>query len=91
MFFPDGPYLAYTSDESGQSEVYVIFFPGRGGKQLISRQGGFWPVWSPAGRQLFYRSGNQLMRVQVIGDGKFGTPEPLFQAAMVGGLMPMRS
>jgi Tol biopolymer transport system component/tRNA A-37 threonylcarbamoyl transferase component Bud32 len=58
---PDGRWLAYTSDESGQVEVYVIPFPGRdsgaGGKWRISTDGGERPQWAPNGRELYYHAG----------------------------------
>ena len=39
-FSPDGQWLAYVSDESGQDEVYVTPYPGPGGRQLVSLGGG---------------------------------------------------
>lgn len=54
---PDGRWLAYSSNESGQREVYVRPFPNtRTAKWQIS-QGGFSPVWSRDGRELFYING----------------------------------
>ena len=60
---PDGRWLAYTSDESGQSEVYVQAFPDLGGKWLVSTEGGTEPVWSSQREELFYRADNKLMVV----------------------------
>jgi serine/threonine-protein kinase len=57
---PDGRWLAYTSDESGQNEVYVRSFPDGGGKVLVSQSGGSEPMWSRDGRELFYRGFDQL-------------------------------
>ena len=54
-FSPDGHWLAYASSESGRSEIYVRAFPGAGGKWQISNAGGTMPVWSRAGRELFFR------------------------------------
>jgi serine/threonine-protein kinase len=51
---PNGRWLAYTSDESGQVEVYLQAFPETGNKRLISIGGGRDPVWGPDGRELFY-------------------------------------
>ena len=51
---PDGRWLAYTSDESGQTEVYIRPFPGPGGQRLISTDGGINPLWAHNGRELFY-------------------------------------
>jgi serine/threonine protein kinase len=64
-FSPDGRWLAYESNESGRSEVYVrTFLPGaavRGGKWQISNSGGRLPVWSRKKRELLYQSGDQIM------------------------------
>jgi len=56
MFSPDGQYVAYTSDESGQYEVYVQPFPATGDRWQLSTEGGGEPIWSPKGDELFYRS-----------------------------------
>jgi serine/threonine-protein kinase len=63
----DGHWLAYTSVETGQREVYVLPFPGPGGKRYqISTDGGSEPVWSrKKGLELFYRNGNKMMSVDV--------------------------
>ena len=64
-FSPDGRWLAYTSHESGKDEVYVRAFPpsasGQGGRWQISNNGGETARWSKNGRELVYRSGEQLM------------------------------
>jgi serine/threonine protein kinase/Tol biopolymer transport system component len=54
MFSPDGRWLAYTSEESGRSEVYVRPFPGPGGKWQISTSGAMHPTWSRTKPELFY-------------------------------------
>ena len=51
---PDGRWIAYSSNETGASEVYVQRFPELGDKRQISVGGGIDPVWSPDGRELFY-------------------------------------
>ena len=83
---PDGRWLAYTSNESGQSEVYVQPFPGLGGKWQISTDGGTEPAWSPQGTELFYRSGRRMMVVPVQTDPAFraGRPEILFEGSYRG-------
>ena len=48
-FSPDGHWLAYTSDESGQDEVYLQAYPGPGPRMSASVDGGHEPVWSLAG------------------------------------------
>jgi serine/threonine-protein kinase len=65
VFSPDGRWIAYVSDESGRNEIYVSPFPGPGEKQAISTNGGSEPVWPRAGKELFYRSGEAVMAVQV--------------------------
>jgi dipeptidyl aminopeptidase/acylaminoacyl peptidase len=62
---PDGRWLAYVSNESGQAEVYIRSFPGMGGRLQISREGGTEPVWSPGGRELFYRDGPALIAARL--------------------------
>jgi serine/threonine-protein kinase len=53
---PDGEWLAYTSPESGQFEIYVQPFPDGGERYQISTDGGQKPVWSPDGRSIYYRA-----------------------------------
>jgi Tol biopolymer transport system component len=64
MFSPDGRWLAYTSDESGVSRVYVQAFPDKHGKRQISGDGGSYPAWPRDGHELFFwqfGAQNQLM------------------------------
>jgi Tol biopolymer transport system component len=84
-FSPDGRWLAYTSDESGRTEVYVQPYPGPGGKWQISTQGGTEPAWNPQGGELFYRSGERMMAVEVTTEGTFsaGAPRILFEGPYV--------
>ena len=68
-FSPDGRWIAYASDESGQYEVYVASFPGPGGKRQVSTTGGY-PRWRRDGKELFYIApGNKLMAAAVNGQG----------------------
>jgi serine/threonine-protein kinase len=62
---PDGRWLAYTSNESSRTEVYVQAFPGAGGKWQISTEGGVEAQWSHDGRELFYRTGDKMMAVTI--------------------------
>jgi len=64
-FSPDGRWLAYSSNESGRSEVYVMAYPGPGAKIQISNSGGTDPAWRRDGREFYYRNGNQMMAVDV--------------------------
>ena len=69
---PDGRWLAYQSDESGEDRIYVRPFPDvDGGRFPISAGGGTEPLWSPDGRELFYRSGDSLMAVPVRTESAF--------------------
>jgi len=63
---PDGQWIAYVSDEAGGVEVYVEPFPGPGPKTKISNSGGYQPVWSRDGKELFYRSGGKKMAAATI-------------------------
>ena len=80
-FSPDGHWLAYISDESGRYEVYVQPYPGPGGKYQISADGGTEPIWNRNGRELFYRSGNKMMAVEIATQPGFavGKPQMLFE------------
>jgi eukaryotic-like serine/threonine-protein kinase len=80
QFSPDGRWLAYVSNESGHYEIYVQPYPGPGGKLQISTEGGTEPVWNPNGRELFYRSGNKMMAVEITTQPSFsaGKPKVLF-------------
>ena len=82
---PDGKWLAYASDESGDWEVYIAPLPGTGGKLQASRGGGMEPRWRADGKEIFYvsyvGSNKRLMAVPVSAEGGLstGTPVPLFQ------------
>ncbi|MBK5297968.1 MAG: protein kinase [Vicinamibacteria bacterium] len=80
-FSPDGKYVAYQSNESGRSEVYVHEFPEARNKWQVSTEGGTEPHWRSDGRELFYRAGTGLMAVPVQAAASFtvGTPVRLFQ------------
>jgi serine/threonine-protein kinase len=84
-FSPDGHWISYVSDESGQYEVYVRPYPGPGGKWQVSTQGGEENIWSRDGRELFYRNGNKWMVVAVNLKPEFkaGTPKLLFEGPYI--------
>ncbi len=68
---PDGRWLAYQSNESGQEEIYVRPFPGPGGPWQISSGGGTIPIWSENGKELFYKSpAQQIMAVTYSAEGE---------------------
>ncbi|MDA2926854.1 hypothetical protein MYX78_06410 [Acidobacteria bacterium AH-259-G07] len=78
---PDGRWIAYVSNETGQREVYVRPFPNvEEGRWPISTEGGAEPVWAPDGSELFYRSGEAMMAVRVKPEPTFtvGSPRLLF-------------
>jgi Tol biopolymer transport system component len=88
QFSPDGHWVAYTSNESGLSEIYVIPFPPSpgGGRWRISKDGGVMPRWRRDGKELFYiSSDSQMMAVDVTTNAVFksGNPHALFQTDIV--------
>jgi serine/threonine-protein kinase len=82
---PDGRWLAYSSEESGVTEIYVRPFPdASSARWQVSAAGGSDPVWSRKGRELFYLSAqNEMMSVQVSPAGAFAIspPKRLFSTA----------
>ena len=83
---PNGKWIAYQSDETGEFEVYVRPFPEvETDRFLVSNSGGTNPLWSRDGRELFYDDGRGIVAVAVETDQTFssGTPEILFRGAFV--------
>jgi Tol biopolymer transport system component len=82
MSSPDGRWIAFTSDESGDDEVYVIPASGEGMRSRVSSEGGRFPRWSRDGKEFFFANGSTLMTVSVsTGQGvALGQPRQLFQA-----------
>jgi Tol biopolymer transport system component len=75
---PDNSLIAYTSDESGHTEVYVEKFPTHAGRRQVSAAGGSIPRWSSDGKELFYLArGRSLMSVDMTSET--ATPIVLFQ------------
>ena len=73
---PDGRWLAYASNASGRYEVYVRPFPNTNdGILRVSTDGGTEPAWAHSGRELFYKSGGNLMVVEVLAEVTFVTGE----------------
>ena len=62
-FSPDGRWLAYDSNETGDYEIYVRPFPGPGGKWQVSTGGGRYPKWSRTSKDLFYRTPDSKIMV----------------------------
>jgi serine/threonine-protein kinase len=80
---PDSRWMAYESNESGRSEIYVRPFPNvADGRYQISTSGGRTPVWSPDGRDLFFVNAGTVVAVSVTLTPSFsaGNPTKLFDA-----------
>jgi eukaryotic-like serine/threonine-protein kinase len=56
---PDGRWISFVSDQSGRDEVYVRDLAGERDQVLVSLDGGSEPIWSPDGRELYYRETKQ--------------------------------
>jgi len=85
-FSPNGKWVAYCSDESGEYKVYVVPFPGPGGKWQVSPGGGCQPRWRRDGKELFYLSSdNKVMAAEV------KTSESNFDAGAVHALFDAQS
>jgi serine/threonine protein kinase len=98
QFSPDGRWIAFTSNKSGQGEVYVRPFSGPASASAsewkISTDGGREPRWSPDGKELFYLAfdpvghfKDELMAVPVQASGAdfhAGPPKPLFDFIFTG-------
>jgi Tol biopolymer transport system component len=88
-FSPDTRFVAYTSNASGKTEIYVQPFPdASGGKWMVSKGGGAHPRWRRDGKELFYISADSKMTavdVTLSPTFKAGIPKELFPAPISGG------
>ena len=77
---PDGRWLAYVTNESGEEQVSIRSIDGLGARSQISTNGGTEPVWAHDGGSLFYRSGDRMMKVLISTAHGLtaGTPVTLF-------------
>ena len=79
-------WLAYESEQSGRSEIYVTRFPHPGAKYQVSQNGGNQPIWSKDGKTLYYLDPMRKMvavGIEVKGDNvEIGTPKNLFQTGI---------
>jgi serine/threonine-protein kinase len=73
---PDGRWISYASNESGQFEIYIEPLSGGGAKHMVSKDGGREAVWVPAGGELFYRVGDRMMAVPIRDDHNTPVGEP---------------
>jgi eukaryotic-like serine/threonine-protein kinase len=83
---PDGRWMAYVSDESGEDEVYVRSFPMPAGRIRVSTHGGSRPQWGHDGKKLFYVAPDQKLMVTELGASPTepGVPRPLLQLHIAG-------
>jgi Tol biopolymer transport system component len=85
QFSPDGKWVAYTSAESGQLQIYVQSFPSSNTKVQVSDRGGNFARWRKDGKELFYRAPDgRLMTAAVRSSGstlEIGAPAALFRVA----------
>jgi Tol biopolymer transport system component len=80
---PDGKWLAYTTNESGRLEAFLVPYPNTtAGKWQVSSNGGQWVLWRGDSKELFYFSiDNRVYAVSFNGSGsqpQISAPEPLF-------------
>jgi serine/threonine-protein kinase len=66
---PGGEWIAFGADAAGRTEIFARRIGAEAIEGQVSPHGGEWPVWSPAGDELFYLSDTHLMSVRVrLGD-----------------------
>jgi eukaryotic-like serine/threonine-protein kinase len=82
---PDGKWMAYTSNESGRYQVWICPFPQTDKDPFqVSKGGGDSPLWSPDGRELFYRCEDEVLSVPLTqAPNLFGEPKSLFKGRYV--------
>jgi hypothetical protein len=87
-FSPDDKWVAFSSTQNGPREVFVAPFPGPGEIVPISSGGGDEPHWNSNGRELFYRSGDKIMAVDLMTTGPTvrvtAPPRVLFEKPTAG-------
>jgi hypothetical protein len=84
----DGRYLAYASNETGRFEVWVMAYPRSGLRRQVTTEGGAEPIWSPDGKEIYYRSGDRVMAIPVTTTPTLvvGRPSVLFEGSFVAGV-----
>jgi serine/threonine-protein kinase len=84
VFSPDGKWIAYTSEETGLYEIYVRSYPDGAVVHQVSVGGGLETVWSPSG-ELFYRSGDRFMSVEIQTEPEltFSAPRVAFETDFI--------
>ncbi len=83
---PDGHSLAYASNESGRSEIYIRSFPSGESRLQVSVNGGDWPHWNRRGDELYFAEGNDIMVAEVKTSPRLalGSPRRLFTRQLSG-------
>jgi hypothetical protein len=71
---PDGRWVAYASDDTGDFAIYVEPFPGPGRRRQVSPAFGLWPWWNPRGGELFYQGRDRIVSV-AMREGRVVGPE----------------
>jgi dipeptidyl aminopeptidase/acylaminoacyl peptidase len=87
QFSPDGHFVAYSSDLTGRSEIYLQRFPAAGPPTTISAEGGTQPRWRADGRELYFVAGDGAMMAVPVSAGAnvtVGTPVKLFASGIAG-------
>jgi dipeptidyl aminopeptidase/acylaminoacyl peptidase len=82
-FSPDGRWMAYETNESGEHQIYAESIPAGDVRRQISTDGGQWPSWRRDGKELFYRQGNKMMAVPIrltATSVEAGKPQMLFES-----------
>ncbi len=91
-FSPDGGLVVYTSNETGEFEVYVETVPRSDRKWAVSTNGGYEPRWRADGREIYYLSEDRKLMAVAVGAGpSFGIPTPLFQTRVHAGVSALRT
>ncbi|MDQ3489300.1 MAG: serine/threonine-protein kinase [Acidobacteriota bacterium] len=76
-FSPDGKWMAFVSDETGEYQVYVTAYPGPGPTVAVSARGGLSPIWSADGRELYFRLGTKLLAARMSSQSPVGFTVPV--------------
>ena len=76
-FSPDGKWMAFVSDETGDYQVYVAAYPGPGPTVAVSTKGGLSPIWSANGRELFFRLGSKVLAATMSSAAPLGFSVPV--------------
>jgi serine/threonine-protein kinase len=86
---PDGKWVAYDATTTGRGEIWVRPLPGPGAPVRVSPNGGFEPLWSKNGRELYYLQGEKILSVSVTTSGSefsFKAPVELFATPAPSGI-----